>query len=86
MQPPSLYLLPKLHKMNSLDIPLVGRPIAACHSWITTHMSIWLADLLNQCLKDHPTVVTDRSALVPELEQLRINTDDWLLVFDVESL
>jgi hypothetical protein len=47
---PSLYILPKLHKMRSLDSPIIGRPIAACHSWITTHASIWLADLLNKCL------------------------------------
>lgn len=86
VQPSSLYLLPKLHKMSSLDSLLVGRPIAACHFWITTRMSVWLADLLNQCLKEYPTVVTDRGALVRELQQLRINRDDWLLVFDVESL
>ena len=86
VQPPSLYLLPKLHKMSSLDAPLVGRPIAACHSWITTCMSIWLADQLNQYLKKYPTIVTDRTALVCELEQTRVSKDAWLFVFDVESL
>lgn len=85
-QVPHLYMLPKLHKMSSLDSPLVGRPIAACHSWITTCMSVWLADVLNQCLKDSPTVVTDRTALVRELEQTRVHKDAWLFVFDVESL
>lgn len=39
--PPFLYLLPKLHKMCGLDSPLVGRPIAACHSW-GTHMHEYL--------------------------------------------
>jgi hypothetical protein len=83
---PSLYIMPKLHKMQSMDGPIIGRPIAACHSWITTYASIWLADLLNTCLKDHPTVLTDRTHLVRELEGLRVNEKAYLLTFDVESL
>lgn len=83
---PSLYILPKLHKMRSLDSPLVGRPIAACHSWITTNASIWLADELNKCLKDYPEVLVDRTQFVRELEGLTVSEDAWLLTFDVESL
>lgn len=83
---PHLYIMPKLHKMHSMDSPIVGRPIAACHSWVTTYASIWLADVLNDRLRHYPTVVTDRTCLVRELEGLRVNEDAWLFTFDVESL
>lgn len=84
--PPHLYIMPKLHKMKSMSAPIVGRPIAACHSWATTFVSIWLADILNECVADYPTIVTDRTHLIRELEGLRVSRDAWLLVFDIESL
>lgn len=84
--PPHLYMMPKLHKMKSMSAPIVGRPIAACHSWVTTYASVWLADVLNACLVDYPTVVTDRTHLIRELEGLRVSRDAWLLTFDIESL
>ena len=84
--PPHLYIMPKLHKMKSLSAPIVGRPIAACHSWVTTNASIWLADVLNGCIADHPTIVTDRTHLIRELEGMRVSKDAWLLTFDIESL
>ena len=83
---PSLYIMPKLHKMRSMDSLIVGRPIAACHSWVTTYASIWLADMLNSCLKDYPTVLTDRTQFVRELEGLHVNENAWLLTVDVDSL
>lgn len=85
-EPPHLYIMPKLHKMKSMSAPIVGRPIAACHSWVTTNVSVWLADILNNCLVDHPTIVTDRTHLVEEVESLRVSRDALLLTFDVESL
>jgi hypothetical protein len=85
-EPPHLYIMPKLHKMKSLSAPIVGRPIAACHSWVTTNASIWLADVLNGCVADYPTIVTDRTHLIRELEGLRVSKDAWLLTFDIESL
>lgn len=85
-KPPHLYLMPKLHKMASLDSPIIGRPIAACHSWVTTCVSIWLADKLNGCLHEYDTVLKDRTQLVRELEGLRVSKNAWLFTFDVESL
>lgn len=84
--PPHLYIMPKLHKMASMSAPIVGRPIAACHSWVTTYVSIWLADVLNDCLADYPTIVTDRTLLIREIEGLRVSRDALLLTFDIESL
>lgn len=84
--PPHLYMMPKLHKMASLDGPIVGRPIAACHSWVTTFVSVWLADKLNACLPEYDTVLKDRTQLVRELDGLRVSKNAWLLTFDVESL
>lgn len=84
--PPHLYIMPKLHKMRTLHSPIVGRPIAACHSWVTTNMSKWLADTLNAALTKYDTVLIDRNQLLRELEGMRIKKDAWLVTFDVESL
>ena len=83
---PHLYILPKLHKMQALEPPIVGRPIAACHSWITTHLSMYLADLLNSALAKYDTVLQDRTELISLLEQQEVGVDSWLVTFDVESL
>jgi len=84
--PAHLYIMPKLHKMRSLNGPIIGRPIAACHSWVTTNVSKWLADVLNTALAKHDTVLQDRNQLVRELDGLCVHKDAWLLTFDVESL
>jgi hypothetical protein len=84
--PAHLYMMPKLHKMRSLTDPIVGRPIAACHSWVTTNMSKWLADKLNAALLKHNTVLVDRLQLLKELDGITVSKNAWLLTFDVESL
>ena len=53
---PHFYLLPKLHKLpviNRANLHLLkGRPIAACHSWVTNPMSVYMAHVLNDaCFK-----------------------------------
>jgi hypothetical protein len=83
---PHLYIMPKLHKMKQIGPPIIGRPIAACHSWITTNMSIFMADLLNSKLGMFDTILQDRTELVAALEQTTVSADTWLLTFDVESL
>lgn len=83
---PHLYILPKLHKMQGLTSPIVGRPIAACHSWITTNLSMYLADLLNSALAKCDTILQDRTELISLLEQQEVDADSWLVTFDVESL
>jgi hypothetical protein len=84
--PAHLYMMPKLHKMRSLTGPIVGRPIAACHSWVTTNMSKWLADKLNAALLKHDTVLIDRLQFLRELDGMTVSKNAWLLTFDVESL
>lgn len=88
-QVPYLYGLPKLHKMPAMVPPIITRPIAACHSWVTTNMSKYVAELLEGCLRDtqrFPTVLRDRTQLVAAVEQCSVTDDTWLLTFDVESL
>ena len=84
-QVPHLYVLPKLHKMR-MGAAVPTRPIAACHSWVTTHLSKYVADLLEGALSRYDTVLRDRTHLVTALEQCTVTADTYLLTFDVESL
>lgn len=84
--PPQFYVLPKLHKMPDPLGPIKGRPIAACHSWLTTHASKWLAHHLNKLLPLYSTILPDRWQLLRRLQTLRIPAGAWLVTFDVESL
>jgi hypothetical protein len=84
-QVPHLYGLPKLHKMQP-GLPVPTRPIAACHSWVTTNLSKYVADLLEGALQRYDTVLRDRTHLVAAVEQCTVTDDTWLLTFDVESL
>lgn len=88
---PYLYLLPKVHKMEQVDRAhlhqLKGRPIAACHSWVTTSASIYLADVLNRaCYSQFPQVLPDSITLVRLLEQTTVSKDAFLVTFDVENM
>jgi hypothetical protein len=85
-QPAHLYCLPKLHKMQCMKPPLVGRPIAACHSWITTNISKVVGEMLNSVLHEHPTILLDRTDLVSLVESAQVTESTWLVTFDVESL
>mgnify|MGYP001809584684 FL=1 len=85
-QPAHLYCLPKLHKMQCMKPPIVGRPIAACHSWITTNISKVVGEMLNSVLHEHPTILLDRTDLVSLVESAQVTESTWLVTFDVESL
>ena len=64
-----------------------GRPIAACHSFITTDASVYLADVLNEaCRAKCPQVLPDSRALVKLLEQSVVSADAYLVTFDVENM
>jgi hypothetical protein len=84
--PPNFYIMPKLHKMPSLSSPIIGRPIAAAHSWITTPASRFLAVVLNETLPKFPSILLDRNHLLRQLEGLRVHKSALLVTFDVESL
>ena len=88
---PYFYLLPKVHKLPAVTrehLPLLkGRPIAACHSWVTNALSVYLADVLNGvCYAQYPQVLPDSKALVRLLEHTSVGKDAWLVTFDVESM
>ena len=88
---PYFYLLPKVHKLPAVTrehLPsLKGRPIAACHSWVTNALSVYLADVLNGvCYTQYPQVLPDSKALVCLLEHTSAGKDAWLVTFDVESM
>jgi hypothetical protein len=85
-QPAHLYTLPKLHKMQQMAPPIVGRPIAACHSWITTNISKVVGEMLNSVLHEHPTILLDRTDLVSMLESAKVTANTWLVTYDVASL
>jgi hypothetical protein len=57
---PIFYLLPKVHKLPAISREflhlLKGWPIAACHSWVTNAISIYLADVLNSVIICSSTV------------------------------
>lgn len=88
---PYFYLLPKVHKLpeisrSYLDM-LKGRPIAACHSWVTNAVSVYLADILNAtCFQQYGHVLPDTKTLVQVLESTSVSRDAFLVTFDVESM
>ena len=88
---PYFYLLPKVHKLPAVTREhlhaLKGRPIAACHSWVTNPLSVYLADVLNSvCYAQYPQVLPDSKTLVQLLERTTVGRDAWLVTFDVESM
>lgn len=88
---PAFYLLPKLHKLPAISRDylhlLKGRPIAACHSWVTNAMSVYMADMLNRvCFQQYPQVLPDTKTLIQLLECTTISRDAYLVTFDVESM
>ena len=88
---PFFYLLPKVHKLPEVSTAylhlLKGRPIAACHSWVTNAMSVYMADVLNDtCNRQFDHVLPDTRTLVRLLESTTVCRDAYLVTFDVESM
>jgi hypothetical protein len=66
---------------------LKGRPIAACHSWVTNGTFVYLADVLNDtCQQLYPQVLPDSKTMVRELEGSRVGRDAFSVTFDTESM
>jgi len=86
--PPSIYLLPKIHK------PVIkGRPIVASHSWTTTGISRLVDYILQPFVQTLTTVLKDSKQLILTLEKTRFyehgtgsQDEIHLLSADVESL
>jgi hypothetical protein len=72
---PHLYILPKLHEMKQMQAPIIGWPIAACHSWITTNLSIYVSDPLQGAMARYDTILQDRTHLISLLESTEVTAD-----------
>ncbi|XP_073254801.1 uncharacterized protein [Porites lutea] len=81
VSPAKFYVIPKIHKN-----PMVGRPIAASHSFITRPISTFVDELIKP--KVHmPTVLRDSGELIQLLENTVLPDGDCFLVTaDVVSL
>ena len=79
--PAKFHIIPKNHKN-----PMVGRPIAASHSYITRPISIFIDELTKPKIR-MPTVVRNSGELIQLLEYTVIPTTECFLVTaDVVSL
>ncbi|XP_073228411.1 uncharacterized protein [Porites lutea] len=74
VSPAKFYVIPKIHKN-----PMVGRPIAASHSFITRPISTFVDELIKP--KVHmPTVLRDSGELIQLLENTVLPDGDCFLV------
>ena len=78
--PAKFLIIPKTHK-----IPMVGRPIAASHSFIARPISVFVDELVKPIIK-MPTVLRDSRELIQILESTELPTHCFLVTADVVSL
>lgn len=84
--PSKFYITPKIHK-----IPVKGRPIVPSMTWITFHLSEWIANQLNPLVMQFcPNVLKDTTQLLNDITN--INSSDfnasqyYIMSADVEAL
>lgn len=70
-KPMKFYILAKIHK-----VPIKGRPIVPSMTWITHHLSQWIANQLNPLIPNLGWVLKDSNDLLKEIHQ--INTSQKL--------
>ena len=81
VSPAKFHIIPKIHKN-----PMVGRPIAASHSYITRPISIFIDELAKPKIR-MPTVLRDSGELIQLLENTVLpNSECFLVTADVVSL
>jgi len=80
LDPAKFYIIPKIHKS-----PVVGRPIAASHSYITRPISIFVDELVKPSIA-MPTVLRDSGELIQCLEKVELPANCLLVTADVSSL
>lgn len=97
---PKFYLLPKVHKLSQEILNqdtekilqnLTGRPIVACHSYLTTNLSKFVSYLLQHSVSQYPSILKNTITLVNELENLDLNNisdldNIYIVTADVENL
>ena len=80
LSPTKFYIIPKIHKN-----PMVGRPIAGSHSYITRPLNIFVDEYVKPRLH-MPTVLRDSGELIQALESIRLPPHCFLVTADVVSL
>ncbi|XP_075980176.1 uncharacterized protein LOC142979382 isoform X1 [Anticarsia gemmatalis] len=80
-QPPKLYGLPKIHKSN---VPL--RPIVSQIASPTYDLAKYVASVLQPLVGNTPSFVKDSRHFVQIIKDLRLESGDVMVSFDVESL
>jgi len=84
--PSKFYITPKIHKQ-----PVKGRPIVPSMTWITFHLSEWIANQLNPLVLKHcPNVLKDTTQLLQNINIINNNQIDtsqyFVMSADVEAL
>jgi hypothetical protein len=70
--PSKFYITPKIHKQ-----PIKGRPIVPSMTWITFHLSEWIANQLNPIVLTHcPNVLKDTTQLLNDISNINSNKID----------
>lgn len=78
--PAKFHVIPKIHKT-----PMVGRPIAASHSYITRPISVFVDEMVKPLI-NMPTVLRDSGELIQILESTVLPSNCFLVTADVISL
>jgi hypothetical protein len=88
---PHPYCLPKLHKLPEVtkeQLPsLKGRLIVPSHSWVTYAASVYMADVLQEAVKEkYDYILPDSRTLIRKLEGVKVSCDARLVTFDVVAM
>ena len=89
--PIRFYILPKIHKK-----PYKSRPITPSMTWVTYHLSEWIAYELNPYMKASKIILRDSGDLVSNLVTYKVPTltrkdlldgqEIWLISADIEAM
>lgn len=80
---PKFHLLPKVHKKSPT---LQTRPIIGATNWCTTPVSILFDSRLKQHLIKFPAVLRNSQELTKCLQNIQLQSNDWLVTMDIVSL
>jgi hypothetical protein len=80
---PKFHLLPKVHKKTPR---LQTRPIIGATNWCTTPVSILFDEKLKKHLSSFPAILRNSQDLIKCLDNIELQSTDWLVTIDVVSL
>lgn len=82
---PKFHVLPKIHKQ-----PVLGRPIAGAHSWVTTPIAILISHILDKKMKEKihtfRHILKNSTDLILSLDGTPIPEEALLVTMDIVSL